>query len=119
MKALAETVIDDTLQRIRALVGDKGFITAADAMEPHLVEWRGLWRGQARAVVKPADTAEVAEVVKLCAEAGPDDDEMREHILQVPSHEQRACGGKAANQGRGALRLRPRRWNETPTPNGG
>ena len=70
MKALAETVIDDTLQRIRALVGDKGYITAADAMEPHLVEWRGLWRGQARAVVKPADTAEVAEVVKLCAEAG-------------------------------------------------
>lgn len=68
MKVLTETVLDDTLRKIRAIVGDKGFVTEADAMEPHLVEWRGLWRGQARAVVKPASTAEVAEVVRLCSE---------------------------------------------------
>ncbi|MDO9500956.1 FAD-binding oxidoreductase, partial [Falsiroseomonas sp.] len=68
MKVLTETVIDDTLLRIREIVGDKGFITEPDAMEPHLVEWRGLWRGQARAVVKPANTAEVSAVVALCAE---------------------------------------------------
>ena len=68
MKVLTETVIDDTLLRIKEIVGDKGFITEPDAMEPHLVEWRGLWRGQARAVVKPATTAEVSAVVALCAE---------------------------------------------------
>lgn len=57
------------LDKIREVVGPKGFLDSPEAMEPHLVEWRGLFRGNAAAVVKPASTDEVAAVVRLCAEA--------------------------------------------------
>lgn len=57
------------LEKIREAVGPKGFLDSPEAMEPHLVEWRGLFRGNAAAVVKPASTDEVAAVVRLCAEA--------------------------------------------------
>ena len=38
-------------------------------MAPYLREERGLWRGAARLVLRPASTAEVAAVVRLCAAA--------------------------------------------------
>src|ERR1700733_15641628 len=38
-------------------------------MEPYLVEERGQFRGRAHFVVRPVATAEVAEVVRLCAAA--------------------------------------------------
>ena len=37
---------------------------------PHLEEERGLYHGATPMVVKPASTAEVAEVVRLCHAAG-------------------------------------------------
>jgi len=57
------------LTALRDAVGDKGWIDM-DAAEPYLVEERGLWRGSAAAVVRPASTDEVAAVVRLCAKAG-------------------------------------------------
>ncbi len=57
------------LDRLQQILGPSG-IVAADAMEPYLVEERGLYRGAALAVARPASTAEVAAVVRLCAEAG-------------------------------------------------
>jgi FAD/FMN-containing dehydrogenase len=62
--------VSRALQEIHALVGDKGWIDDPVAMEPHLVEWRGRWRGAAPAIVSPGSTLEVSEVVKLCASAG-------------------------------------------------
>lgn len=59
----------DALARIRACVGERGWVDDPDDMAPHLVEWRNKWTGRARAVVKPADVAEVSEVVKIAAEA--------------------------------------------------
>lgn len=44
-------------------------VNAAD-LAPYLAETRGLRRGHALAVVRPADTAAVAGVVRTCAEAG-------------------------------------------------
>jgi D-lactate dehydrogenase (cytochrome) len=61
---------DDALQRIRARVGPKGWLAEADDIEPYLVERRGLFRGATALVVRPAATAEVADVVRICAEAG-------------------------------------------------
>jgi D-lactate dehydrogenase (cytochrome) len=63
-------VTEEFLARLRAVVGDKGLITDPADMEPYLREERGLYRGAAPAVVRPAATAEVAAVVRLCAEAG-------------------------------------------------
>jgi FAD/FMN-containing dehydrogenase len=62
--------IDETLDRIKAAVGPKGFIADAAGMAPYLREERGLYRGAARLVVRPGSTEEVAAVVRLCAAAG-------------------------------------------------
>ncbi len=56
------------LSRLHEILGPKGVIVDPALIEPHLVEWRGLYRGTARVVVKPANTEEVAAVVKLCCE---------------------------------------------------
>lgn len=57
------------LARVAAAVGDAHVLTAPADMESYLVDWRGVYRGAARAVVRPATTAEVGEVVRLCADA--------------------------------------------------
>jgi FAD/FMN-containing dehydrogenase len=57
------------LDRLSATLGPRGLLTEPADLAPHLADWRGLYRGAALAVARPADTAEVAAVVKLCAEA--------------------------------------------------
>jgi FAD/FMN-containing dehydrogenase len=57
---------ETALERIRTLVGPRGWLDDPAAMAPYLTETRGLFHGRARAVVSPASTAEVAEVVRLC-----------------------------------------------------
>jgi len=61
---------DEALDRIKTIVGPKGWTDDADAMRPHLEDWRGLFKGKARLLVKPASTEEVAGVVAACSEAG-------------------------------------------------
>jgi len=58
------------LAAIRTAVGPKGWIDDTVSMEPYLKESRGLYHGHCAAVVRPASTAETAEVVRLCAAAG-------------------------------------------------
>jgi len=58
------------IERLANALGPKGMIRDPDEIAPHLVEARGRYRGAAPCVVKPANTAEVATVVRLCAEAG-------------------------------------------------
>ncbi len=55
------------IEQLRAIVGDAGLMTDAADMAPYLTDWRGNYTGMALAVVRPASTAEVAAVVKLCA----------------------------------------------------
>jgi D-lactate dehydrogenase (cytochrome) len=57
------------LERIKAVVGPRGWIDDPSEEEPYLTEARRLWRGATRLVVRPASTAEVAEVVRICADA--------------------------------------------------
>jgi FAD/FMN-containing dehydrogenase len=58
-----------TIERIKAAVGPRGWIADPHDQEPYLVEARGLYSGATRLVVRPASTAEVAAVVRICAEA--------------------------------------------------
>src|SRR4029077_6565494 len=58
----------ELLSRLSGIVGERGLITDPGDMEPYLVDWRGFYRGVAPAIVRPANTAEVAAVVRLCAE---------------------------------------------------
>ena len=63
-------VPEDVLGAIREAAGPGGWIDDADRMEPYLIEERGLYRGTCAAVVRPASTEAVADVVRLCAQAG-------------------------------------------------
>jgi len=58
----------ELVQRLQAIVGDACVLTSADDTAPYLNDWRGNYLGCASAVVRPASAAEVAAVVKLCAE---------------------------------------------------
>ena len=51
------------------LLGAANVLTGDDA-QPYLTDWRRLCTGRALAVVRPADTQQVAEVVQLCSCAG-------------------------------------------------
>ena len=57
------------LDRVAGIVGPAHVLTAAADVAPYLADWRGRYRGAARAVVKPGATAEVAAVVRACADA--------------------------------------------------
>jgi len=58
------------LARLSSVVGSANVLTAAADVAPHLVDWRGRYRGAALAVVRPASTAEVSSVVAACAQSG-------------------------------------------------
>jgi D-lactate dehydrogenase (cytochrome) len=58
------------IENLRARLGPAHCLVDPAALAPYLVEPRGLFRGQAQAVVRPGSTAEVSTVVALCAEAG-------------------------------------------------
>jgi FAD/FMN-containing dehydrogenase len=60
-----------TLQeRLADIVGAAHVLTAAADTKPYLIDWRKQYSGPAECVVRPASTAEVAEVVGLCAREG-------------------------------------------------
>jgi D-lactate dehydrogenase (cytochrome) len=56
------------IEKLRALVGDAGLITDPQEAKPYATDWRKRYFGKPLAVVKPASTAEVAAVMRLCAE---------------------------------------------------
>ena len=60
---------EQALNRLKSAVGANAWSTAAGDMAPHLVDWRGQYHGQALIVVRPGSTADVAEIVRICAEA--------------------------------------------------
>jgi FAD/FMN-containing dehydrogenase len=60
--------LDDLLLRLRAVVGDRGILTDPADTAPYCEDWRRLYRGSTPAVLRPANTAEVAAAVRLCAQ---------------------------------------------------
>ncbi len=60
---------DMFIEKLTRIVGPGAIITQAEEMAPHLTDWRGRYRGDALAVVKPNSTEQVAAIVKACAES--------------------------------------------------
>ncbi len=60
----------DLVERLKAIVGPRGWKTDSGDLEPHLTEWRGVYVGNTRILVAPQTTEQVAEVVRACADAG-------------------------------------------------
>lgn len=54
------------LEGLRAIVGDKACLDASADMQPFTTDYRKLYHGKALAVVLPATTQQVSEVLALC-----------------------------------------------------
>ena len=52
------------------IVGDRGLLTDAADVAPYAEDWRRLYQGRTPAVVRPASTEQLSQVVRLCAERG-------------------------------------------------
>ena len=63
------TKISSALERIEEVVGRRGVVEGL-AAESYLRDERGLYSGQAAAVVRPASTEECARVIRICGDAG-------------------------------------------------
>ena len=55
---------------LHGVVGDEHVLVEADLLAPYVVDWSRRFSGPALAVVRPADTEQVAAVVRLCGAAG-------------------------------------------------
>ncbi len=58
------------IARLRAVVGERGLLTDPADTAGYVEDWRRLYQGRTAAVIRPASTAELAEVVRCCASAG-------------------------------------------------
>src|SRR6266704_1428521 len=58
------------LSTLRAIVGEINVLTSDADVAPYVSDWRDRYHGRTRAVVRPGTTAEVAAVVRCCAEHG-------------------------------------------------
>lgn len=56
-------------EQLAQIVGATNVLTEPADIAPFVTDWRGRYRGAALCVVRPADTAEVAAVVRACAAA--------------------------------------------------
>ena len=64
------TMPEGLLAALHRALGPRGLLTEASDIAPYSEDWRRLYQGRTAAVVRPASTAELAEVVRLCAAAG-------------------------------------------------
>ncbi|RUW72286.1 MULTISPECIES: FAD-binding oxidoreductase [unclassified Mesorhizobium] len=79
----------DPVLELRAILGPKGWLSGIDA-EPYQRDWLNRYGVAPLGVARPANTAEVAAVVKLCREAG---------LAVVPQGGNTGlCGGAVAEQ---------------------
>jgi len=83
------------LARLAAIVGASHVLSDEADLAPFVTDWRGRYRGRALAVVKPGSSAEVAAVVRACAEAG---------VALVPQGGNTSlCGGATPDADGGAV----------------
>lgn len=63
-----QPVSADVITRLKAVVGPEGTIEDPTDIAPYCVAWRDGWQGAVPIVLRPANTAEVAAIVSICAE---------------------------------------------------
>ncbi len=60
----------DIISRLRETLGPKIVVTDQDLISPWLTDWRGLYHGQAAAILSPQTVEEVAACVRLAGDHG-------------------------------------------------
>jgi len=58
------------LDKLKGIVGPRGWIDNEVDLEPHLTEWRGVYEGRTPLLVAPVSTNEVSAVIKACQASG-------------------------------------------------
>jgi FAD/FMN-containing dehydrogenase len=61
-------VSPEIIVRLKSIVGQSGYSDDPGEIAPHLVEWRGTWRGTTPLMLKPQDAAEVSAILSFCNE---------------------------------------------------
>jgi len=62
--------MNELIDELRRLLGERHVLTAADDLAPYCTDWRGRYTGSAPCVARPGSTEETAAVVRACAAAG-------------------------------------------------
>ncbi len=57
------------LDALRDACGEAAVLTDPASIEPYVTDWRGRYVGRASAVVRPASTEQVSEIVRVCSGA--------------------------------------------------
>ncbi|WP_196138082.1 FAD-binding oxidoreductase [Aliikangiella sp. G2MR2-5] len=78
--------MQDFLEQLKAVVGESYLSTQADDLETYGQDWSKLYEAKPLAVIRPANTLEVAETVKLCA---------KNNVALVPSGGRTGLSGGA------------------------
>src|SRR5262249_54540736 len=60
----------DLLDRLARRLGERGFTTDTEVIAPWLTDWRGRITGRAAAMLSPASTDEVVDIVRWAGEEG-------------------------------------------------
>ena len=95
--------LEEFVQQLTDIVGAQAVLTAAADVNSYATDWRKRYQGKPVAVVKPASTAEVAAVVKLCSET---------HTAVVPQGGNTGmCGGATPDESGTQLILNLSRMN--------
>lgn len=61
-------MMDEFLQRCRAILGEAYVLTSDADKAPYLTDWRGRFTGKALAVLRPGSVEQVAQLVQACAQ---------------------------------------------------
>lgn len=57
-----------SLEKIKEILGSKGFIDKAEDKQPYEKSWRGSYQGNALLVAFPSSTEQISKIIKLCLE---------------------------------------------------
>lgn len=60
----------DVTERLKGILGSAGVMTDWADQEHYAVDWRKLFPGKPACVVRPSSTEQVAQIVRICHEAG-------------------------------------------------
>ena len=94
---------DQFLQQLIQILDKQYVLTENGDKEPYLTDWRKRYTGKALAVVLPRSSAEIAQIVKLCA---------NNHISIVPQGGHTGfCGGATPDQSGDQIVLNLKRMN--------
>ena len=70
MNTQPDSLSPELIARFAAIVGEKNALTTPEDIAPHIMERRGLFGGATSLVLRPANTEEVSQIMRLATDTG-------------------------------------------------